>query len=78
MASTTDESIVETKAELPSKEVSTAELPSPFADTKSPWTATASPIEQGQHAWKMQENQTATTELPAYQMTKGGYQELPG
>jgi len=77
MPSAMNDSNFEMKAELPAKEISTAELPPPFTDVKSPWSTTASPIEQGQEMWKKHGHQPIAMELPAYQM-KGRYQELPG
>jgi len=67
----------ELKAELPSKEVSISEFPGPVTETKSPWSTTVSPVEQGQESWSRHGNQPTAMELPAYPM-KNGYQELPG
>ena len=66
------------KADMLAKEVSTTELSGPVTETKSPWSTTISPVEQIQDNWNKHCNQPTVMELPAYQMSKNGYQELPG
>lgn len=66
------------KEELAGKEISITELSGPVTETKSPWSTTVSPIEQGQETWNKHGNQPTVVELPAHQMAKNGYQELPG
>lgn len=65
------------KTELVAKEIST-DLPGPVTETKQSWGTTVLSAEQGQEVWDKPGNQPTVVELPAYQMTKNGYQELPG
>ena len=69
----------ETKAELASKEISTAELPSPLTNPNVPYSSTTSPVSsiQKQPDWQKYTPQPDTMELPAYSV-RGNYQELPG
>jgi hypothetical protein len=66
------------KAEWAAKETSITEFSGPVTETKSPWSTTVSPVDQGQEIWNRHGNQPTVMELPANQMAKKGYQELPG
>jgi len=72
-------SAFEAKAELPTKEASTVELPSPIANAKVAYSSTNSPVSsiQKQYDWQAYAPQPGVMELPAYSV-KGNYQELPG
>lgn len=71
---------LETKAELPTKEVSAAELESPISDLKPQWSTIVSPVStipQQYNGWQTHAPQGGAMELSAYTMRRS-YQELPG